>query len=301
MKQNRASRTAEYMALFRALESLRPSNIRLFADPFAQSFLAPSLRRVVKLAQAPVLRRAVNWLIDRKWPGARASGIARTRFIDDAVAKALQDGIEQVVILGAGFDCRAYRIRGIERIRVYEVDHPATLAAKKKHLQQVLGTVPPHVTFVEIDFNQHRLADALATKKFDASRRTLFIWEGVTNYLTEEAVDSTLRYISGASVGSQLIFTYVHRAVLDNPAEFDGTHNLIHLLQREDEPWTFGLYPDAVPAYLKARGFELIEDIGSVEYRARYMNPNGLHMKGYEFYRIAVARIVGNSFDMQLT
>jgi hypothetical protein len=89
-----------------------------------------------------------------------------------------------------------------------------------------------------------------------------------------------------------LIFTYIHRAVLDNPAAFDGTRNLIHLLQKEAEPWTFGLVPDEIPAHLKARGFELIEDIGSVAYRARYMNPNGLHMKGYELYRIAVAPIV---------
>jgi methyltransferase (TIGR00027 family) len=291
MKQNHASHTAEYVALFRALEFFRPSGIRLFEDPFAHGFLRPSLRVVVQLSRIPGLGRVVPWIIDRRWPGARGSAVARTRLIDDLLIKALQDGIEQVVILGAGYDCRAYRISGIERTLVYEVDHPATSAAKRESLRGMLDTLPQHVKFVEIDFNRQRLDEALAASRFDPSRPSLFIWEGVTNYLTAEAVDTTLQYISRAQEGSQLIFTYVHRAVLDNPAEFDGTKHLIQLLQEEDELWTFGLYPEELPSYLRARGYELIADLGSVEYRARYLAPDGAHMKGYEFYRIALARV----------
>jgi methyltransferase (TIGR00027 family) len=291
MKQNQASRTAEYMALFRALESFRPSDTRLFEDRFAQEFLRPSLRTVVHLSRAPLFRALIPGLIDQRWPGARSSGVARTRFIDEALATALHDGIEQVVILGAGFDCRAYRIPGIECARVYEVDHPSTLTAKREHLRRVLGSLPVHVAFAEVDFNSQRLEDVLAASGFDTVRRTFFIWEGVTNYLSAQAVDTTLRFISTAGVGSRLIFTYVHRGVLDNSAEFEGTRNLMRLLQKEDEPWTFGLYPTELASYLQARGFELIEDIGSVDYRARYMNPRGRHMKGYEFYRLALARV----------
>ena len=139
------------MALFRALESFRPPGLRLFEDRFAYEFLSPSLRIVAHLSRAPFFRGLVPWLIDQRWPGARASGIARTRFIDDTLTKALQDGIEQVVILGAGFDCRAYRIPGIELVRVYEVDHPGTLAAKRRHLQLMLADLPPRVIFAEID------------------------------------------------------------------------------------------------------------------------------------------------------
>ncbi|MEW6737426.1 MAG: SAM-dependent methyltransferase [Acidobacteriota bacterium] len=292
MKQSQASRTAEFMALFRALESFRPSNTRLFQDRFAQGFLKPSLQIVAQLSRIPLFGSLVPFLIDRQWPGARASGIARTRFIDDMLVKSLQEGIEQVVILGAGFDCRAYRIPGIEAVDVYEVDHPATLMAKHKYLQLMLNTVPSHVTFVEIDFNQQRLAEVLAASGFLPSRRSFFIWEGVTNYLSEDAVDTTLRFISTAAPASQLIFTYIHRAVLDNPAQFDGTENLIHLLQQEDEPWTFGLYPDQIPSYLETRGFQLVDDIGSLQYRARYMNPQGRHMNGYQFYRIVLASVV---------
>ena len=280
------------MALFRAIESSRSPGIRLFEDRFAQEFLRPSLRTVATLSRMPLFNGLISWLIDSRWPGARSSGVTRTRLIDDALVKALQDGIDQVVILGAGFDCRAYRIPGIDRTRVYEVDHPSTLTVKRKCLRRVLGELPAHVAFAEIDFNRQRLEDVLAGAGFDASRRTFFIWEGVTNYLSEEAVDATLRFISTIEVGSLLIFTYIHRGVLDDPNGFAGTHNLIQLLQKEDETWTFGIYPSALPSYLEERGFALIEDIGSVEYRARYIKSAGRHMQGYEFYRIALARVM---------
>ncbi len=279
------------MALFRVLESFRPLDTRLFEDRFALEFLRPSLRIVAHLSCMPLFGVLVPWLIEQRWPGARTSGIARTRLIDDALMNALQDEIKQVVILGAGFDCRAYRIPGIESTRVYEVDHPGTLTAKREHLRRVLNDLPQHVVFSEIDFNKQHLRDILAASGFDAACRTFFIWEGVTNYLSERAVDTTLRFISTTAVGSQLVFTYVHKGVLDNCAEFKGTRNLMRLLRKEDEPWTFGLYPAELPSYLEARGFELIDDIGSVAYRARYMKPDGRHMKGYEFYRIALVRV----------
>ncbi len=298
MKQNQASRTAEYMALFRAIESSHPEGIRLFEDQFAQEFLRPSLQIVATLSRILLFHGLITWLIDSRWPGARSSGVARNRLIDDALVKALQDGIDQVVILGAGFDCRAYRIPGIDRTRVYEVDHPSTLTVKHERLRRVLGKLPTHVVLAEIDFNHQRLGDVLAGAGFDASRRTFFIWEGVTNYLSGEAVDATLRFISTVEVGSLLIFTYIHQGVLDDPAGFAGTHNLIQLLQKEDETWTFRIYPAELPSYLEERGFALIEEIGSVEYRARYIKSAGRHMQGYEFYRIALARVM--QFDVSM-
>ena len=286
------------MAFFRALESSRPSDIRLFEDRFAEEFLRPSLRTVVHLSRLPLFRVLLPWLIDQRYPGARSSGVARTRFIDDSLEKALQDGIKQIVILGAGFDCRAYRIPGIDRARVYEVDHPSTLTVKRERLRHVSGELPVHVAFAEIDFNHQSLKDVLIGSGFDANFRTFFIWEGVTNYLSEQAVDTTLRFISTTAIESQLIFTYIHRGVLDNPMEFAGTHNLVRLLRKEGEAWTFGLYPIELPPYLEARGFELIDDVGSAEYRARYMNSRGGHMKGYEFYRIALARVMHSSIGV---
>jgi methyltransferase (TIGR00027 family) len=178
--------------------------------------------------------------------------------IDDVLMQALQDGVEQVVILGAGFDCRAYRLPGIERTRVYEVDHPQTLTAKREQLRRVLGTLPSQVVFVEIDFNTQRLSDVLAGARFAATRRSVFIWEGVTNYLTAQAVATTLRFLSTTAVGNQLIFTYVHRGVLDQPTAFAGTQHLMRLLQQEEEPWTFGLYPAEPHPISQPTGFSLL-------------------------------------------
>jgi methyltransferase (TIGR00027 family) len=291
MDQDRASRTAEYMALFRALETSR-RGARLFDDPFACHFLKASLRSVVRLSRLPLGSAAVAWFIDWRWPGARASGIARTRLIDDALRDAISQGTTQVVILGAGFDSRAYRIPGIESARVFEVDHPATLAAKRSVLKRIPGLPLGHVRFVETDFNRQSLAEVMVGSGFDRRARTFFIWEGVTNYLAGEAVDATLRFLANAGLReSKIIFTYIHRNVLHDPGSFEGAEKSASVVERAGERWTFGIDPAELRTYLAERGLDLIEDVGSLEYRRRYMRPLGRHMKGYEFYRVALAQI----------
>jgi len=109
-----SSRTAEYVAFFRACESVQPKSKRLFFDPFAKHFIRRSLRAAVWFSRIPLLGALVPWYADRRLPGARTSAIARTRWIDDATCQALHENIRQIVILGAGFDCRA-RIRCVAR------------------------------------------------------------------------------------------------------------------------------------------------------------------------------------------
>ena len=113
MNDHDASRTAEFMALFRAIESARPAKYRLFTDIYARKFLSPSYKLVVQMSRIPIIGMSISFYIDHKWPGARTSGIGRTRFIDDMLSKALHEGgFGQIVILGAGYDSRAYRIPG---------------------------------------------------------------------------------------------------------------------------------------------------------------------------------------------
>ena len=120
-------------------------------------------------------------IIDRRVPGARSSAVARTRFIDDAIAARLGEQTEQLVILGAGFDSRAYRLPGLRGITVFEVDHPDTLATKRRALERALRALPKHVHFVPTDFNQRELATVMAEAGYRESLRTFFVWEGVTN------------------------------------------------------------------------------------------------------------------------
>lgn len=191
----------------------------------------------------------VRAYIDRQWPGARTSAVARTKFIDDAAEAALRSGVAQVVIFGAGFDARACRIPSTARAVVFEVDHPSTSARKRRVVETALGSLPHHLRFVPIDFTADVLSQAMSAADYDPSQRTLFIWEGVTNYLTEAAVDETLRWCAGAAVGSTVLFTYVHRQVLDSPEGFEGTEKLFATLRAVGECWTFGLDPSSVGTF----------------------------------------------------
>ena len=293
MDATHASRTAEHMAFFRALESLRPARQRLFVDPYAGLFLGPFFRRALGLASLPPCRQVIPWIVDVCIPGARSAGIARTRLIDEAAQCALRRGIEQVVILGAGFDCRARRIPGMRAVRCFEVDHPATLAAKRERLRQAKEETPPGVVSVEIDFNRQSLPEVLREAGFDNARQTAFVWEGVTNYLSAEAVDAVLKFVASCSRSSELIFTYVHKSALDGSGTFPDAEKLLRSLAKIGEPWTFGLDPGELTGHLQARGLTLRCDTGSQEYRAKYMGSRGRHMKGYDFYRVAIADVSG--------
>jgi methyltransferase (TIGR00027 family) len=284
------SRTAEYMALFRALESVkRPKARRLFEDPFAPLFLSRGPAAALAVARLPALGALVPWFIDRRWPGARSSGVARTRLIDDALGLALQDHVEQVVLLGAGFDCRALRLPHISQARVFEVDQAATLHRKVERLRrQRAALAERHVVRVALDFKRDALGRALIAAGFRADRRTFFVWEGVTNYLSAAAVDQVLQFVAHESAPkSRILFTYVHRGVIDGTVRFVGWDRVSRMLSRVGERWSFGIDPAQIAGFLAERGLRLIADIGAAEYRARYREND----RGYEFYRAALAEV----------
>ncbi len=184
-----ASFTAETMALYRACESRRPAAARLFSDPYAEAFLRPSLRVLARASGVPVLRRLAAGIFDMiSGPGPRPSAIVRTRVIDDAVTRAAA-GIGQWVVLGAGYDTRAWRLSALAGRRVFEADHPATQAAKRAIIGR-LGLAGAQVTYVPVDFEHDDLASRLAEAGFDPTAPAGFVWEGVTNYLTSDAVSA---------------------------------------------------------------------------------------------------------------
>src|ERR1700691_907790 len=279
------------MAFFRALETKRPPRTRLFSDPYAASFLSSGFRRALRIASIPVLGRAIPWLADMIIPGARSSGIARTRWIDDALVAALGNGIRQVVILGAGFDCRAFRIPELRAARIFEVDHPQTFATKRAHLAQFIEREPTNLSFVQIDFNRQSLEEVLRQAGFDPAERSIFLWERVTNYLTAGAVTAALRFVASCAAGTDLIFPYVHRTALELPASCPAAEKLLRSLEKMGEPWTFGLLPEEVSAFLATSGLRLRQDVGSSDYRAQIMGQRGRHLRGYAFYRVAVADV----------
>jgi methyltransferase (TIGR00027 family) len=270
------------VALYRALETSEPRRPPLFCDPFALRFLPWRLRLLVQVARGRRSRRALLAYADRRAPGARTSAIARTLFIDDVVRTARRRGVAQLVLLGAGFDCRAHRLPELEQTDVFEVDRGPTQGYKRSRLAD------SHVRYVAVDFLRDDAFERLAAAGWQRARASLFVWEGVTNYLSEEAVMRVLREVGRCAVGSAIVFTYVHRGVIDGSVRFAGDEIIVGNVRALGEPWTFGLEPASVAGFVQRAGLTLREDYGADDYRARYLPPGELDV-GYAFYRIAVA------------
>lgn len=294
----KASKTAAYMALFRAIESAQGPGRRLFNDPFAPCFLEGWLKVGTRLARHSWSRRLLMWYIETCWTGALTSGIARTRFIDDTIAQAVKSGINQVILLGAGYDCRAHRLL-LPHVQFVEVDHPETQQLKQEQLARFYerdNRLPLRpVDYVAADFNQERLAAIAPALLQRAHYKTLFVVEGLTNYITEAAVDDVLRYIQSFPPGTRVVLTYVDKRVLtaDNNGMFIGTRKLFRKLARDQEEWTFGILPGEFEAYLEDRNFRLLYDGGADDYRYAYFGKQkAAAMKGFEYYRVAVAELM---------
>ncbi|RFS18895.1 SAM-dependent methyltransferase [Chitinophaga silvatica] len=287
MKDDVSSRTAQYMALFRALETTRPKSSRLFTDHFAHNFLDNQLKLHVYLSKfIPGYRSMVEKIIRKRIPGALSSGIARTRYIDDLLEKAILEGNQQVFILGAGFDTRCLRLPFLKNIKVIEIDHPLTAAYKLERLSK--RHIPEKVFYHQIDFNKQSLDQLSVINNFNFSLPTTIIWEGVTNYLTQEAIDNTFEFLKRFAPGSTVLFTYVNQQLLDDPSSYFGGTKLLEDVSNIEEKWLTGFYPSQLASYLKKYHFELMDDQGAETYRQHYL-PDRTEA-GYEFYRVASVR-----------
>jgi methyltransferase (TIGR00027 family) len=286
------TRQALSTATVRAVESYRDEETRLYEDRIDVALLPPLWQAFVRPMRWSIVRRPLLAYRERQFPGVIGNLVCRTRFIDDVLQRELRDGVEQVVVLGAGFDTRAYRVPGIDDADVFEVDHPDVQEAKEKRVQSVFGSVPSHVTFVPVDFDTQELLTALDRTAYDRGKRTLFIWEGVTQYITEAAVGSTLRGVStGAGDGSKLVFTYIKRGIVEGTDRTAVDETVMGMAEDQGSPWITGLDPDGLDAYLDERGLTLLEDVGATEYRDRYLDPLDRDTTVYEGERVAVAEI----------
>jgi methyltransferase (TIGR00027 family) len=291
MRGRQASRTAEFMAVFRASEHAKTPKSRAFADPLAAVLLPGELRLAARLFGLRPAAALLNAYIDRRWPGARTSGIARTKVIDDWIGQAAGE-IDQVVLLGAGFDTRAWRLKTLASAKIFEVDHPNTATVKQQRLRSAHADLGK-VTFVKVDFEVDDFDQLLRAAGFDSTRPAIVVWEGVSQYLTGEAVCGVMRWAGKLAPGSRFIFTYVHQGVLNGSVAFVGADKAIAKVDGTGEPWRFGLIPEELPGFLRERGLSLLSDLGADEYRARVMGANSRDMQGYSFYHTVLAEVPG--------
>jgi methyltransferase (TIGR00027 family) len=197
----------------------------------------------------------------------------RTRFAEDALAAAVGRGVRQVVVLGAGLDTYAYRSTLRDRLRIFEVDHPATQAWKRQRLEDAAIPIPNSLTFAPIDFERQTLAEGLAAAGFDASQQTFFTWLGVVPCLTLEAVWSTLGFIASLPNGAHVVFDYSDPpASLSAEARIKHERRATHVAEL-GEAWLNYFEADELRAELMALGFSEVEDLGPLQIAARYF-PN---------------------------
>ena len=278
MKAEKPSRTALFVAFGRALADAGASQVPDFHDPTARVFLSDKgKKRLARLEQQ--FRAGKNGFM---LAGARVSAqlmALRTSAIDAAVRDAVARGATQLVILGAGYDGRAWRMKELAGVRVFEVDHPATQKAKRSHLGELPAPIG-NVSFVPVNFERQSLDAALDAAGHDRSRPTCWIWEGVVMYLTHDAMRATLASIAARSArASTVIINYhtIHRRWMAKI-----------IFRLVGEPMISKWSPEEMAAVLHAAGFEVAEDSGMSDWAARFAPAAPARKAGY-FMRIAVA------------
>jgi methyltransferase (TIGR00027 family) len=299
MEEGKPSFTAEIGAVIRAIETEKPENERLCYDPFAKGFLGTTN---TVIAMVRPLKKLALWYLERKHPFVLDCIPARTRYIDEYVKARIEDGLQQLIILGAGYDSRAYRMESLkENVKVFEVDHPATQERKIRKLKEMLDPLPGYVVYVSIDFNKERLPQKMFQCGYDKDKRSLFIWEGVTPHLTAEAVDETLSFVaSNSGAGSSIIFNYILKSLVEGTCQLEGAKEIRNAFSRGGildfsseggDPLRFGLDEGTIEAFLSERGFYQVKDISGDFYQDSYFKGPNRHRKGCCICRVVSAMV----------
>jgi len=255
-----AMSTARGVALVRALEMQRPEAERISSDPYATRFADPLLLRLTRLTIASGVSSLVG--IEPMINFA----LLRERYVDDIMRNELTAGAGQIVVLGAGFDTRAYRLDRPDVV-VFEVDHPDTQADKRGALADVVVPFPATVRFVPVDFDIDDLDERLTAAGYDPARRTVFVWQGVIPYLTQTGVDHTLAVVArNTHPHSLLVFDYGY---VETKVRMSWFVRLYTGLVRER--MLFGFPRGGLAAYLGPRGFDVVGNVECAELRDRYV------------------------------
>jgi len=264
------SRTAETTTLVRSGETLKPAGVRLFSDPYAIRFINPEL--LAWFAAHPAELQAIVKEEERRFPGMNSAIVARTRYFDDIIGKCLEDGLEQLIIMGAGFDARAHRIPGLStKTRIFELDHPDTQAVKQSRVREIFGHPAGNVTYVPADLRTAAWQDDLVSHGYDPAKVSLFILEGLCMYLPPETIDSILGFVvNHAGPASSVLFDYPDVSLVDGTDDSAIARNFRNRVEQLGEPLRFGITTGNAVAFLKKRGFESVHVLSPADVNDRY-------------------------------
>lgn len=264
-------KTAERVAILRAYESQKPAGERICYDPYAIHFVSPGILEWA--ARNPDKAIALQEMSDRLFPGLDNSVIARVRYFDDFVTRSIDERLKQLIILGAGYDSRAYRIEELKKITTFEVDHPATQAVKIEKVKNIFGSLQDHVVFVPINLGAEDLGQRLLEMGYNPSKKSLFLMEGLSYFLPPHVMEEILFFIAkNSGKGSCLLLDYYPESVVDGSCELDVVKNIHSLLAQMGEPLQFGIEEGTVETFLAKRGFSKIKNVTSENYKRAYFH-----------------------------
>ena len=260
MQQGQASVTALGAAGHRAAHQVLERGF-VFADPLALRILGQDADHAIALAKERPERRGLRLFI-----------AMRSRFAEDSARHAIDKGVRQILVLGAGLDTFAYRLERTPELRIFELDHPATQAEKRRRLAEAQIAEPADVAYVAHDFEDGSMTEPLKAAGFDLDSRTFVIWLGVTPYLTEEAVFATLGELARFPGGAEVVFDYANPPhAIEEEAARDFHRELAERVAASGEP--FRCYFDSADLHARARELKLsdIEDLDRAALVARYL------------------------------
>ena len=288
-EQGKVSWTARSVCFFRAIGALNPDPKLRNPDYLAEKFvfIPYSIKEdytSFKMTM-PTEQAAIYCYVN-----------ARTHHIDALLKQAADTGATQVIILGSGFDSRGYRFtKAYPQLRFFEVDLPATIEWKEEKVIRIFGQIPETVAYAPIDFNTQKLGDVLEEAGYEPKKKSVFIWEGVTMYITEEACRDTLTFIRNhAASESTVVFDYILRPVIEGRYEgFLGAEYTAVAVSAHGEPYVCGWTAGEAEELVRQNGLLVVSHVGPDFLTEKYLIGTDGRQNGLmgNFYRIMHARV----------
>ena len=271
--------TAQGVAKQRLIESLAKPDRRIIYDPYAKNFVLGA--NIIKLMG----HRLSVWLGNKIIPGMHEHLISRTRYIDDLIEKSTFANIEQYVILGAGYDSRAHRLKLPSKLKIFEVDQSEVQELKRLRLPDNMPN-RECITYVDIDFNHQSLKEQLINVGFDQNKSTIFTLEGVSQYISREALDATLKEVADLNLNSnsKIFISYVNKLLKeDSKACFGKGYSkpekavsfITNSAAKMGEPWISFYSAEEIESILSQNNFTLIENKTLADLNSKYFSPVG--------------------------
>ena len=282
--------TAQGVAKQRLIESLAKPSKRIIYDPYAENFVLGA--GIIKLMG----HNFSVWLSKKFVPGFHEHLISRTRFIDDLIKKSISEQVEQYVILGAGYDSRAYNLKLPSGLKIFEVDQPEVQEIKISKLPDETPNAE-NITYVSVDFNHQSLKNQLLNSGFDKSKSTIYTLEGVSQYITREALNSTLSELALLTPNSNATFfiSYVNRLLREDPKACFGigyskperaAKFITNGAAKVGEPWISLYSSKEIEDLLSQNSFTLIENKTLADLNSKYFTPVGRTIPENHIFKI---------------